>query len=352
MVYELIDAKKLSLADTLSEFFPGLPNAGRITIAEMLGHRSGLANFTASTTNFDTWKEQPKTHEELLAFIKNQPPDFAPGTKADYNNSNFLLLGYILEKIYKKTYKEIVTERIINRLGLKDTYYGSQAGFQGREAASYKYFNSEWKQDRAVYLDDFGGAGAIISTPSDLCLFIQAVFDGKLVSKTSLERMKHIEPDGYGWGLFPYGDSSHTGYGHNGKTEGFGSSIQYYPAARLAIAYCTNGEVYPKAIILDHIFNTCFGLPDRLPTFDTVSLTQQQLQAYTGTYSGDGGMQVSGRVDNGRLVLETRGNQFILNALSGHAFWNVPFGFFFDFDEDGKNLRISDVDDIYYLKKQ
>jgi D-alanyl-D-alanine carboxypeptidase len=141
MIYELIDAKRLSLDDTLSEFFPDLPNSGQITIAELLGHRSGLPNFTATATNFDTWKEQPQTHEQLLGFIRNQHPNFAPGTKADYNNSNFLLLGYILEKIYHKPYKDIVKERIIQRLHLHDTYYGDHAGFQGSEVASYKYFD-------------------------------------------------------------------------------------------------------------------------------------------------------------------------------------------------------------------
>ena len=96
LIYELIDSKRLSLDDTLSEFFPDLPNAGRITIAEMLGHRSGLENFAATVADFNTWKEQPQTHEQLIAYIKNQQPDFEPGKKADYNNSNFLLLGYAL----------------------------------------------------------------------------------------------------------------------------------------------------------------------------------------------------------------------------------------------------------------
>lgn len=145
MVYELIDQKKLSLDDTLSEFFPQVPNAGKITIAEMSGHRTGMANFTAPAVGYDNWKGQPHTHDQLLGFITSQAPDFAPGAKADYNNSNFLLLGYILEKIYHRSYKDLVTERIINRLHLQHTYFGDHAGFEGREAPSYKYFDSKWR---------------------------------------------------------------------------------------------------------------------------------------------------------------------------------------------------------------
>ncbi len=351
MIYELIDEKKLSLEDTLARFFPDLPNAGKITIAEMLGHRSGLANFTALSTNFDTWKTQPQTHEQLLARIRNQRPDFAPGAKADYNNSNFLLLGYILEKIYHKPYKDMVKERIIDKVGLPDTYYCDHAGFQGKETASYKYADNQWQQEKAVYLDNFSGAGAMISTPKDMCKFIKAIFDGKLISRASLARMIRIEKDGYGWGLFPYGDAAHPGYGHNGKTEGFASSMQYYPGNNLAIGYCTCGEDYPKDLILDAVSKICFREPIPIPTFKTIRLTDQQLEPFVGTYQDDNGLEVNSSAVSGWLQLKLKGQQFILEPFSDHEFRNVRFGFFFDFDRDGNRLVIHDAASIYTLHK-
>ena len=110
LTYQLIDAGRLALSDRLSLFFPDLPNADKITIAQLLGHRSGLANFT-NNTDFDTWKDQPKTHAELLEIISRQKPDFEPDAKADYNNSNYLLLGYIAEKLYGLSYQSILTNR-------------------------------------------------------------------------------------------------------------------------------------------------------------------------------------------------------------------------------------------------
>ena len=351
LTYQLIDEKKLSLKQTLSTYFPDLPNAYRITIAELLGHRSGLANFT-NNTNYDEWKDQPKTHEQLLLMIKNQKPDFEPNAKADYNNSNYLLLSYILEKIYHKPYKAIVNERIIKRLNLSHTYYGLNPGFQPGEAISYHYINSEWKQDKAAYLDNFSGAGAIISTPPDMLKFINGLFEGRLISKASLDTMKTIR-DGYGKGMFPYGDEKHDGFGHNGKTEGFGASLQYYPENKLAIAYCTNGEVYPKAQILDDIFKICFTLPYTLPSFRPVTLSASMLNTYIGNYSSDdGNMQVSVANDKGQLVLSTKGQPFSLVTLSDHEFWNIAFGFFFEFENTGKQLLIKDVDDIYVLHKK
>ena len=91
--------------------------------------------------------------------------------------------------------------------------------------------------------------------------------------------------DGYGQGLFPYGDANHVGYGHNGKTEGFGASLQYYPERHLAIAYCTNGEVYPKAQILDRVFKISFGLPCDIPTFNPKIIDAASLARLVGSYS-------------------------------------------------------------------
>ena len=352
MTYQAIEEKKLSLEDSLDKFIPGLANADKITIAELLGHRSGLANFTATATHFDNWKDQQQTHEQLLTFIRNQPPDFAPGTKADYNNSNFLLLGYILEKIYHRPYKAILEEKLIHKLGLQNTYYGDHPGFQGQEAISYKYFDNQWRPEKAVCLDNFGGAGAIISTPQDLCKFINAIFHGKCLGHSSLARMTRIEKDGYGWGMFPFGDRLHRGYGHNGKTEGFAASVQYYPENKLAIAYCTSGEVYPKDKILDDVVKLCFQEPCNIPSFTPVTLTERQLRPFTGTYAGDNGLQVKGSVVNGALVLETKGQQFYLDALSELEFRNVRFGFFFDFDPDGRQLAVHDAAVTYRLHKE
>lgn len=352
MVYRALEEEKLSLDDTLAKFFPGLPNADQITIADLLGHRSGLANFTATATHFDNWKDQPQTHEQLLSFVQSQLPDFAPGTKADYNNSNFLLLGFILEKIYHQPYKTILEEKLIRKLGLQNTYYGGHPGFQGKEAVSYKYFDNQWRPEKAVYLDNFGGAGAIISTPEDLCKFITAIFRRKCIGNASLARMTRIEKDGYGWGMFPFGDSRHKGYGHNGKTEGFAASVQYYPEQKLAIAYCTSGEVYPKDEILADVFKLCFQEPCQLPSFTPVTLTETQLQPFTGNYAGDNGLQVKGSVVNGTLVLETKGQQFYLDALSELEFRNVRFGFFFDFDRDGQQLVVHDAATTYRLHKE
>lgn len=350
LIYQLVDERRLSLGDKLSKFFPHLPNAGRITIADLLGHRSGLANFT-NHTGFDDWKDKPKTHVELLALIQNQQPDFEAGARADYNNSNYLLLGYIVEQIAGEDYKTVLGEKILHRVHLDHTYYGERIGFQPGEAISHRYENGVWKQDRAACLDNFGGAGAIISTPQDMLTFINSLFAGELVSAESLAQMTTIR-DGYGQGLFPYGDANHVGYGHNGKTEGFGASLQYYPDSHLAIAYCTNGEVYPKAQILDRVFKICFRVPCDIPTFKPKIIDATSLARLVGSYSSaDKTIEATTTAEAGNLVISVKGQPFPLVALSDHEFWNIPFGFFFEFSGNGEKLTLKDVDDVYELRK-
>ena len=351
IIFQLVEEKKLALNDTLSNYFPELPNARQITISNMLYHRSGLANFT-SNTNFDNWKDKPKTHQELLALIKEQKPDFEPNTKADYNNSNYLVLSFIIEKVCKKPYKDVLNERVIKKLGLNQTYYGNDSNPNPKEAASYKYLNNQWKADKAAWLDNFCGAGAIISTPSDMLKFMNALFIGRLLTQNSLNQMKTMI-DGYGMGIFPYKFDTHNGFGHNGKTEGFASSLTFYPQDQLTIAYCTNGEVYHKADILDGVLNIYFNKPYTIPTFKPVKLNEEVLNPYIGTYSsGPSGIQVICTKNGDDLQLETRGQKMNLIALKDNKFWSKEFGFFFEFERAGKKMTIEDVEDYYELKKQ
>jgi len=97
MIFQLIEEKKLSLTTTLATYFPQLPDADKITIAEMLNHHSGLHNLTDDPL-YATYFGRQMSEDELIAIIAKQKPDFEPGTKVSYSNTNFILLGYIMKK--------------------------------------------------------------------------------------------------------------------------------------------------------------------------------------------------------------------------------------------------------------
>src|SRR5919197_1066207 len=120
MILQLVEEGKLKLTDTLDKFFPQVPNAGKITIGQILAHRSGIPNVSRDQA---AWKPgAPVTRDEVLALIVKGTPEFEPGTNNSYSNSGYFLLGLILEKLTGKPYEQALEERINSKVGLKDTY--------------------------------------------------------------------------------------------------------------------------------------------------------------------------------------------------------------------------------------
>jgi D-alanyl-D-alanine carboxypeptidase len=348
MIFQLIEEGKLSLDKKLKTYFPNLPNAKKITISKMLYHRSGLHDYTHDT-NFPEWMDKPKTHDELLKIIKNKGSDFEPGTEADYSNSNYLLLGYIIEKVCKVPYSEALKKRITSKLNLKNTYYGNPISLKNNEAASYKYAENNWNREKETNLIIHGGAGSIISTPTDMVNFIDALFSYKLISKSSLSKMETMIDD-YGMGMFPNKYGSKNSLGHNGRIEEFYSALWYFPNEKLSFAYCTNGIDYPRTDIIKGVLKICFNEPFTLPFAIDSILQSEDLDKYIGKYSSDQ-IVVNCTKDGTKLSLETRGKVFEVEKISDNYFMNATSGYFFEFYLDKGELLIKETDNIYYLKR-
>ena len=348
MIFQLVEEGKLKLDDKLKNYFPGLPNAGKITIQNMLYHRSGLHDYTHDT-NFSDWMDKPKSHEELLKIIKDKGSDFEPGTDADYCNTNYLLLGYIIEKVCKTTYADALRKRIIAKLHLKATYFGKPININNNESTSYKYSGNNWIKEKETDLSIHGGAGSIVSTPADMVKFIDALFANKLVNKTSLAKMKTMIDD-YGMGMFSnkYGDK--PSFGHNGRIEEFYSALWYFPDEKLAFAYCTNGIAYPRTDIVEGILKICFNEPFQIPLSKQNDYKSEDLDKYLGKYSA-GQIVVNCTKDGTRLLLETRGKVFEAEKINDDYFMNKESGYFFEFHPDKGELQIKETDNVYHLKR-
>jgi CubicO group peptidase (beta-lactamase class C family) len=337
----------LSLDQTLAAFYPQLPNAGKITIKDMLYHRSGLHNYTVDT-HFPDWMDKPKTHEELLKIIADKGADFEPGTKADYCNSNFLLLSYIIEKICNAPYAHVLEKKIVSRIGLTNTYFGKPIDYRRNESSSYKYSDGGWIKEKETNVSIHQGAGSIVSTPRDLTIFIHSLWNGKLISKASLSSMTTLI-DGYGMGIFPYD----RGYGHNGRIEEFYSAVRYYPEHKIAVSYITNGILYPRTDILDGVLKICFNKDYTIPFSPAVALQNTDIDKYTGTYSSrDLPFKVICKNENGKLIIEAVGKSLELEPVNAHYFMNVKNGAFFEFNPGKRTLQIKETDNVYYLQKE
>lgn len=317
MIFQLIDEGKLSLETPLATYFPQLPNAQKITIAEMLNHRSGLHNFTSDSLYTSS---TPKSEAEMTAIFARQKPDFEPGAKAEYSNTNFVLLGYIIEKLTGKTYAEELKNRITSKIGLTDTYYGTKANPAKNEAYSYSY-TGQWVQMPETDMSIPGGAGAIVSIPTDLIKFINALFAGKLISQANLELMKTMK-DNYGMAMFTIPFYDKKGYGHSGGIDGFSSLLIYFPQEKLAIAYTSNGVRYSTTDIITGALSIYFSKPFTIPEFKTITLTTTDLDKYVGKYSSTQiPLKIAITKNNTALFAQATGQMaFPLEAKGGDKF--------------------------------
>jgi len=351
IVFQLIDEGKLRLSTRLASYFPQLANADKITIGEMLCHRSGLHDYTKDT-GFPDWMDKPKTREEMLKIVASKDPDFEPGFRADYCNTNYLLLSYIIENICTMSYAQAIEQRIASKIGLKNTHYAKLIDSQKNEAFSYKYANGVWNKEKETYPGIHNGAGALVSTAADLTRFIHSLFAGKLIKQKSLQKMETIA-DGYGMGIFPYDVGTAKGYGHNGRIEEFYSAIRYYPEKKLAVSYITNGILYPRTDILDGLLKICFNTGYTIPFSKQEVLHKEDLKKYIGTYaSGSLPFKVTCKEKEQQLIFEVGGNELEAASITNTYFMNRKTGSFFEFNTEKQELLIKETDNVYTLQKE
>jgi D-alanyl-D-alanine carboxypeptidase len=243
LALQLVDQRKLDLSAPVSTYLPGVvPNGHNVTVRMLLNHTSGLFSYTADPDFFTEMGKDPQhvwTDQELLAVAFKHDPNFAPGASWSYSNTNYILVGMILQKQTGKTLPDLVRQRIARPLGLTHTYFAAPRatntgpGYAHGYAVSFAAGSPTYADTSSWPLGGWAGAaGAIISTPNDLSRFFSAVLGGKLFSQHQLNQMKttvEVPADfpikgGYGLGLFKIESPCGTVWGHGGDTMGHHST--------------------------------------------------------------------------------------------------------------------------------
>lgn len=281
LVFKAIEEKKLKLNTKLKKFYPEIKNSNKITIEHLLHHRSGIFNFTNGEDYFD-WNTEVKSEKEMLDIIVKGGNTSKPDEQFEYSNSNFVLLSFILEKVYNKSLGELLNEKIIQPLNLEYTAAGGKIDVSDNQALSFVHKRSwvkEVETDASITL----GAGAFISSPSDLIKFSKALFEGKLISEENLKKMQTLK-GGFGMGMFMVPYYTYMGWGHTGGVDGFSSVFGYYPKEDVAFAITSNGSRFNmndiSLALLGAVFNRSFDIPE----FSNYEVSDDELDAYLGEY--------------------------------------------------------------------
>jgi CubicO group peptidase (beta-lactamase class C family) len=294
-ILRLVEEGRLALSDDLTKYLPDYPTGGRrVTIEQLLTHTSGIKNYTEIPARYPSRLREDWTLTQLIDFFKNAPFDFEPGTRWHYDNSGYVLLGAILEKVTGKAYADLVSDWIFTPLGMKDTRYGSEAPIIPGRVAGYQRTPGGTVNAYYLSMTQAFSAGGLVSTVDDLAKWQTALDSGAILSPESRRRMwtPVTLPDGtktrygFGWGIWSY--EGHAVVEHGGRINGFATASMRMPDDHVYVAVLSNclGCAETRALGL-RAASILIGKPfdERRP----ISMPEATLEAYAGTYRDEDG---------------------------------------------------------------
>jgi len=329
MILQLVEEKKLTLDTKLARFFPQIPNAQQITIAQMLSHTSGIANIPDRD---EPWMREPQTRAQMLARFAGTTPEYAPGEKKTYSNAAYVLLGYIIESVTKSTYAEQLDRRIVRKLKLKRTRFGRTVQPANHEVYSFQWDDDRWTQLPETHWTVPAGAGGIASTAGELATFIDALFRNTLLRKSSVDEML----TGKGINVHTLGRIDKKAYSHLGGVDGFSANLLYLPEERLVVSILMNGQNYPMNKLFWTLVDNYFGRPFTQPSFTARTLPAETLDRYVGTYTfAPIKMDIVIRRGGDQLSLQATGQDALPIFAIGDALFSHPAtGILVEFKDD------------------
>ncbi|RCR71544.1 class A beta-lactamase-related serine hydrolase [Larkinella punicea] len=262
-VLMLYDEGLLSLDDAVSKYLPNsvlskLDNGTKVTVRQLLNHSSGLYNYIQNlqfqTASLNDLKKE-WSPGELLAYANGKKAYFAPGADMRYSNTNYILLGMLIEQITQKPFYQVFEEKIFRPLHLTSTQFAARNPVPKTIIRGYVDLYNDLNVVESTYYsgwDYYTADGGLISNPHDMAVFLRTLFDGKLLKPATLaeamqwkEPLKQ-EPETYktaaGLGFFrietPYG----IAYTHSGDAIGYYANMLYFPQQKTTVVYGVNGN--------------------------------------------------------------------------------------------------------------
>ena len=320
-ILQLAEQDRLKLEDDITVHIPEYPTNGkRITVEMLLDHSSGIRSYT-DMKEFDRATQRKDVRpEEIMAFFMNEPLDFEPGTQWRYNNSGYVLLGIIIERITGRSYAEHVEEEFFGKLGMQRSSYGRDEVLVPGRAKGYSGSGSTFQNAAYLSLSWPYAAGSLFSTVDDLHTWNRAVFGGRLLKQETLKRA-HTEKLIPGFGPTRYGlgwQLAHVqgvpSIEHGGGINGFVTHALYLPSEDLYVVVLTNREADLAPTLCAKLAAAAIGKPYAVTPVD---MDGASLLAFQGVYADAQGNERYLRVQDGRLISQRKG---------GATFTLIPSG--------------------------
>jgi D-alanyl-D-alanine carboxypeptidase len=237
IILQLAAEGKLGLDDTLYRYLPGVvPDGQHITIRELLGHRSGLANYTDYVDWLARADRSTSTRPiDVLRFAASQPPYAPPGIEWEYSNTNYIALGLIIERIARQSFAQQLEQRILRPLGLRNTQLATTRTLVDLD-------------DQGVNPNLSWAAGGIVSNAPDLVRFFSALLSGHILSRRALAQMEQTVTSGEGLGIVSTRLRCGLLWGHGGEILDYGTLVDASQDGSRVAVISARGSAHPPDV--------------------------------------------------------------------------------------------------------
>jgi CubicO group peptidase (beta-lactamase class C family) len=291
----------------------------------------------------------PHTPEEELALFRDKPLDFEPGSQFSYSNSNFEVLGVVIEKVSGKKYGDLLRERIFAPLGMKDSGLDTDELILPKRAQGYMPGPGGIVLARSESMTVPWAAGSIYSTTGDLLKWEQGLFGGKVLSADSLKAMTTPGKGNYGLGVGVDKKDGLDVVQHGGGIEGFNTHLLYVPDRRIAVVALSNVNGVAPGMMAGQLLDVVLGKPVTLANeMKAVPITKEELAKFVGVYDLAPTFSVTFAVAGDALTAQGTGQPafpvMYIGIKDGHPrFFAAPVGAEIEFVPDASGTFTSMV---------
>ena len=335
-ILQLAERGKLKLEDPIKAYYADAPAAwDQITIRHLLNHTSGIPSYTDQPGFFAQKSRDRRTPAEIAKLTQDLPLQFEPGAQFRYNNTGYVLLGHVIEKVTGETYPAYVRKNLFDPLGMKDSGYDSSVAILKKRATGYS-----GNGENAAYLDMSlpHAAGSLYSTVDDLLKWDQAIDAGKLITKESFAQMTTPGKGDYGFGLVIRPIGGHKTQAHGGGINGFSTFMARFPDHHVTVIVLANQEGGAPSQIATALARLQFGedVPPR-PLITEMKLPAEKLDAFAGRYELTPTFVLKVWRDGAQLLTQATGQGVLpVFAMSEHRFFAKVVAAQLEFNRDAE----------------
>ncbi|MBS0417797.1 MAG: beta-lactamase family protein [Proteobacteria bacterium] len=263
-VMQLVEGGKLSVDDPVAKYYSEAPPAwSGITIRHLLTHTSGIPSYTNIPRFFEQQARLDRTPEELIQLTRDKPLEFAPGSQYAYDNTGYVILGYIIEKVSGEHYADYIQRHIFDVLGMKSSGYDVSATILQERAAGYSRDKDRFINAHFLSMTEPFAAGSLYATVDDMLIWDQALYTDRILSAASRQAMFTDYGHGYGFGWVINQEHGHARVQHAGGINGFITRFDRYPQDKLTIIVFSNEDSAAAGLarICDNLAAIYLGIP-------------------------------------------------------------------------------------------